>query len=161
MGVKITQNWPQIFVDFGKFWISNFKHSRVATPLPPQHRMKLDETLWKCSSWSEDHFHKVWADFMQPSGGIACPQEMSISKTGGVVYRAPLYMYILSLIRNTGRKSAILTDQKFPMAPHGSPMGHSGEIAILGVKNRPKSSFLKTLVYTVYWTDMGVPLHVF
>ena len=52
--VKVHLKYTSNLGDFRQFWISDFEHPTGAIPLPPQHRMKSDGTLWKCSSWSED-----------------------------------------------------------------------------------------------------------
>ena len=75
-------NWPKI-------WTLNFASVTCGRPLPTQHTMKRDETLWKDASWSVEHNPKIWARLEKCLSIFSSPTFRSKFSLGGSLYRAP------------------------------------------------------------------------
>ena len=59
--------------------------------IPLQVPTKLAQTLWIRHSWLEEHFHKVWADFLEPRRGITYQYGESIFKKRVSIYRGSVF----------------------------------------------------------------------
>jgi len=90
---KNYPKWSNFDPDFqgnlSKIWTLNFASVTCGRPLPPQHTMKRDETLWKDASWSVEHNPKIWARLEKCLSIFSSPTFRSKFSLGGSLYRAP------------------------------------------------------------------------